>query len=644
MTIFANHSNSFGIDRFDMPFDYSALSIHKAHIITKLKNLSSLSIQLFQSITNLLIKFYQFFIGKFFYIHRFTLFFAARIGPLFCPLYATNMSIKDITQKIFDTATPQLLKDWIRSLANKLQETESELADANKEIERLNNKIKKLQGLPTKPKFKKKDKTSDLESKADDQGDDPCSRNKRKEAAKKNRAKKKELKIDQKKKISIDASMLDESFINKGSRKVVIQEINFSSNNMEFELERYWSPIFGLVEAELPEKYKGSFYGPKLKAFILSSYYHGNVTIKKIKKILQAIGIEISIRQINRIINKVDERLDRELDEARKQGIAKANYQQIDDTGANLCFSNAYTTVTCNPYFSSLFTSFRKNRTNAVLALAGGKKAPVYKLNDHAIMTAYLTNKSLRLQLSLERFKSTKVYSDDDIDDFFEREEMRGFRPATKEMIKTSMLVGAFYDGELGDVGKALVSDDAGQFSQLYDDHLLCWAHELRHYKDLEPHFFEHREELEVFKSEARNFYRALKKWIRVRSEDGREHLFKWFNELFGSRSKYKLLDERKRKSFDKMDRLLAALFSEVRLPLDNNESERDIRARVIKRKISLFNRTRKGAKAWDFYIGLMKTCQKNRISFYSFLQDRLTFTGQIPQLAEIIRARSPQL
>ena len=88
----------------------------------------------------------------------------------------------------------------------------------------------------------------------------------------------------------------------------------------------------------------------------------------------------------------------------------------------------------------------------------------------------------------------------------------------------------------------------------------------------------------------------------KTRGEQARDYFFKWFNQLFGSPPKYSYLINRKKE-----------------------ESERDIRSRVIKRKRSLFNRTIERPKAWDFYVGPMKTCQKNGANFYNLLFDRLS-------------------
>ena len=137
--------------------------------------------------------------------------------------------------------------------------------------------------------------------------------------------------------------------------------------------------------------------------------------------------------------------------------------------------------------------------------------------------------------------------------------------------------------------------------------------------------------------------YKVFKEWTRTRDDKVRDYIFKWFNEYFSTKTGYKLLDYRKNKTFKKMSKLLAPLFTSIKLPLENNESERDLRGRSIKMKISLFDQTWAGAMARDLYISLKQTCRKNGVSFYQFLLDREQRSGKIPQLCEIIQARSPQ-
>ncbi|OFZ27910.1 MAG: hypothetical protein A2381_07915 [Bdellovibrionales bacterium RIFOXYB1_FULL_37_110] len=79
-------------------------------------------------------------------------------------------------------------------------------------------------------------------------------------------------------------------------------------------------------------------------------------------------------------------------------------------------------------------------------------------------------------------------------------------------------------------------------------------------------------------------------------------------------------------------------------MPLENNESERDLRGKVIKRKISLFDRTWVGVWARDLYISLQQTCRKNGVRFYQYLLDRVCGYGQISKLSEIILRTCPKV
>ena len=72
-------------------------------------------------------------------------------------------------------------------------------------------------------------------------------------------------------------------------------------------------------------------------------------------------------------------------------------------------------------------------------------------------------------------------------------------------------------------------------------------------------------------------------------------------------------------------------------VPLHNNQSERDIREFVKKRKISGSSRSENGRKARDTFASLKKTCRKLNISFWDFLLDRLTEAKQIEKLSKLI-------
>ena len=89
------------------------------------------------------------------------------------------------------------------------------------------------------------------------------------------------------------------------------------------------------------------------------------------------------------------------------------------------------------------------------------------------------------------------------------------------------------------------------------------------------------------------------------------------FNLLFGEeKTGFKALDKQRELSFLKAEKLLAPLWNKA-LPFHNNGAKLDVRGKVIKRKISLFNKSQKGADAWDIYLGLSESCRKLKVNFY---------------------------
>ena len=76
-------------------------------------------------------------------------------------------------------------------------------------------------------------------------------------------------------------------------------------------------------------------------------------------------------------------------------------------------------------------------------------------------------------------------------------------------------------------------------------------------------------------------------------------------------------------------------------IPLHNNLSERDIREYVKKRKISGGTRSENGRRSRDSFISLKKTCRKLGVSFWNYLHDRLSKSGKIAPLPELIRRQA---
>ena len=100
------------------------------------------------------------------------------------------------------------------------------------------------------------------------------------------------------------------------------------------------------------------------------------------------------------------------------------------------------------------------------------------------------------------------------------------------------------------------------------------------------------------------------------------------------------------------LDRLLARLHAKKgelllvldrpEVPLHTNGSENDLRAVVTRRKISGGTRSDAGRGCRDAFLGLLKTCQKLRVSFWDYLGARLGSRDApaVPFLPDLVTAR----
>lgn len=364
--------------------------------------------------------------------------------------------------------------------------------------------------------------------------------------------------------------------------EVVIQNILFQRDNTLYRLERLYSQSTeNLYEAELPIELQEQRYGSELKAFVITLYFELRVPQEKILKLLQSQGIVISAGEISNIlVHKHLEQFSAEHQAVLKAGLASTSYQHIDDTSMRVDGKNYYVTTLCNRYYTSFFTNPRKNRETLNLLLS---------------------------QLEQPKQSIAGVQEQPNI-----------------------------INQHLGDYIKILVSDDAGQFSQLTTYRALCWIHEGRLYEKLTPYLESHRRMVENFLTDFWHFYQKLKLYQRQPTTEFKSILNHEFDRLFSQRPTYQALADRIALTKQKKQQLLLVLdYPEV--PLDNNEAERALREYVIKRKISNGTRTTNGTRAWEIFLSLVDTCRKNSVNFYRYVLDRIKQSFHLPPLAALI-------
>ena len=121
-----------------------------------------------------------------------------------------------------------------------------------------------------------------------------------------------------------------------------------------------------------------------------------------------------------------------------------------------------------------------------------------------------------------------------------------------------------------------------------------------------------------------------MKQYKQKQTPDLKATIKAHFDELCSTQISFATLNQALKRLACNKDELLLAL-ERTDIPLHNNLSERDIREYVIKRKISGSTRSENGRRCRDTFASLKKTCNKQGLSFWEFLCDRLRKQNLVP-------------
>jgi Transposase IS66 family len=238
-------------------------------------------------------------------------------------------------------------------MMNLIEQMTQEIHDMKMERQELRDEVNRLKGEKGKPKIK-----SNVPKK-----DNDIPRKKKTSKSWKKRSKKPRIKIDRKEPRIVDRSTIPPDATHKGHRRVVIQNIKIVTDNVEYLLERFYSPSERKTyEAQLPDTVDGEF-DVELYAYVHHLYFECRVPEKKILRVLSDAGIVISSGQISNILTKKMQcAFSQERKDILEAGMNFTNYFHIDDTGARHKGVNHYTQVICTALFSVFFITRKKNR------------------------------------------------------------------------------------------------------------------------------------------------------------------------------------------------------------------------------------------------------------------------------------------
>jgi hypothetical protein len=196
----------------------------------------------------------------------------------------------------------------------------------------------------------------------------------------------------------------------------------------------------------------------------------------------------------------------------------------------------------------------------------------------------------------------------------------------------------AYYTQDKYPVIPILVSDDARQFHHLTKKQALCWIHEGRHYKKLQPQIAYHQQILDSMLNQFWDYYHDLQAYRAKPDPETAIVLRREFKALFSQATDYEQLNQRLAKTLAHEEKLLVVL-AHPEIPLHNNSAELGARQRVRKRDVSFGPRTEEGKVAWDSFMTVAETAKKLGVSFYQYVLDRVSQENAMLSLADTIRS-----
>src|SRR6201989_1811192 len=524
--------------------------------------------------------------------------------------------------------------ELVRRLLNLLEDVRADLRAAQAEIQRLRNEINRLKGEQGQPAIKPNTPQplpKDLSSEQERRTPKAWSKGRKTDR----------LPIDREQVVAVDPAALPPDVVFKGYEDVVVQEVLFRTDNVLFRKEKFYSPSqHTTYVASLPPGYRGQC-GPGIKSLALVFYYGAQMSEPKVAELVRSGGVRLSAGQVWNLLIKDQAAFHTEKDAVYQAGLASSPWQHLDDTSTRVNGQNGYCHIVCNPLYTAYFTTTAKDRLTVIDVLTNSRPRR-FVVNAAALGYVEASGLSAVRGRQLAQLADEVIMDEAQMQALLET-HLPGLGPQQRKWILDATAVAAYHADVEVPVVRLLVCDDAPQFTLITEELALCWVHEGRHYKKLMPSIPYHQGLLEPFVQRFWAYYAQLLAYRQQPTPEEARRLTEEFATLFATVTGYQALDERIAKTRAKQSCLLMVL-AHPEIPLHNNPAELGARARVRKRDVSFGPRTPEGARAWDTFMTLAATATKLGISFYHYIQDRISGTSHMPSLADLIGERAKML
>jgi hypothetical protein len=524
----------------------------------------------------------------------------------------------------------------IVQLLNLVEALASDNRELRDENQRLRDEINRLKGEQGKPKIKPNRPAS---SPTATNHSSERERHQRQVWKKSGKVERIEVKREEVLKVDLARLPADAEF--KGYDDVIVQDIKIETDNVLFHKEKFYSRSERAAYlAELPRGYAGQF-GPGVKALTVVLYHAANMSEPKVSEFFEFVGLHISEGEVSNLLIKDQDDFHAEKEAVYAAGLRSSPWQHIDETSTRVNGVNQHCHTMCNPWYTAYVTTDKKDRLAVLEALLNGR-ALTFRLNVEAYAWLEPVGLPTSALAALQQLPQDQVLNEADF-----TQQLALALPTLGSQARRRVLeaaaVAAYHAQQDFPIVELLLCDDADQFKRLTEELALCWIHDARHYKKLNPVVPHHRQLLDDFMGHYWDLYDDLLTYRQAPTPDDATRLSQRFDDLFATKTDYADLDARIAKTQAKKDALLMVL-KHPELPLHNNPAELAARRRVRKRDVSFGPRTEEGKQAWDTFMTLADTAKKLGVSFYHYMFDRVSQANQIPKLADLIAERAKQL
>ena len=425
-------------------------------------------------------------------------------------------------------------------------------AEKDAKLQALQNQINILKGEPGQPNIRKQTNGQNKNHSSE------SNRKKGKEpnTSKKKGSKKSQAKPDNTVKLEMSRDDLPPDAVKDGVKETLIQDIKITTNNTLFVRQMYYSRAENKYYlTPLPTGFEGE-YGPSIKSWSNVLYSANEMTTENITQIFNTAGVLVSKATVLKFILEYGKSMQTEKIAIIKAGLQSTSYQHLDDTAGRESGKNRHVNVLGNELFSAYFTLAHKDRLSIIKMLSLDDLK--FSINSTAFTIMEMMCIPPSIIDAVKIHATSKFYTQSSLEGIINIVTNGQKQKKLRKLLLEACAIAAYRQSPYAI--KQLIVDDAPQFKLITQAIGVCWVHEGRHYKKLNPLFKHHQKATDNFIEKFWEYYRKLVAYKEEPTCELATELTSEFETLFSTKTGYEKLDKRIEKTSKNLNRCYSCL------------------------------------------------------------------------------------